>query len=429
MARLFSVSLLGKLLTFFKEWVVVFYFGTGFIKDGFTAIYSFTAFLVFPMVDSVSRIWIPQYHHWKEPRRVATQISAILILFIFLVTVFAGIFGKSSFHLVYGNLHANAFQFALSNWTIMLLFSCGFFLTTLFSVMLAAEHHFWCSELRQIVLNLAIFVCLVGHLRIGNIHPLVLGFGLGMLGSVVVMGWAVLAYRLVDLSVLKHFFLDIFSFGFWQDTWEFWRMFGVGVALALASLVPMLLMQHGFSAAGPAWLAASDYAQKIQFLVLSLTIPVVLTPFSNWLAKQAKLGQFPSLAIFRVMAALLLGLLMVVFFTATLGRPVLHWILVRGAFDGQAFSITYPLIVGYLVVLVAQGVWQLLAQILLSYKALLFYSVSVVVTQASIGIFCFFVLRHFSALFLPYAVTSGQFLGLLLMGGFVLRIKGNNKMP
>ncbi len=359
--RLFFGTGLIKILTLIRELTTAYYLGTSFIKDGFVASFALAFLLFTPFTDILEKSTLPLYLKWKNAPQTAGLVLIQFAILGALVAAAAWLFRTPLLTHLFDGVGPASLLIAITQFQWMLgvaaLFSAALFLAQI----LNAHHHYLWSESRNLVLSVGVMAALIFDWSIGSTPAIFVGYGIGMAGGIALLIGVAAKVQLIALPRRSDWQT------LWPDTKHYWQKGSWIGVLALIGIVPGLLSQSILAAFGPAQLAAHDYATRLTSFFVAMTVPAVATPLFTKLAHLEKQNEFPLRLLIKIVAGFLLGF--GVFFVGfhLWGRPVMNFILLRGAFDAQSMSLTFPFFYYYCAQFGLQAVMMVLNFVLMAY--------------------------------------------------------------
>ncbi len=398
-STLFSVSLLGKGVTFFREALTAYYFGTTVFKDGFVAVFSLTALIYSPFLESVTKLTVPKYLSFPKPRQFVLVFSIQLGLLCLAVLLMSVPLKSWILNTVYSGMLPPSFSVLSTYFFVMMLYTILFLYATFFSQILNAAGYYGLSECRNILFSGVSLGFMVGKVTLFGLHPLVGGYLGGVAAMTTYMVAVVAYYRLGTIRMTVSEFKDI-----WKTSGVFWIKFGGVSAVGSCSILPAIVVQQRLTALGPQVLSAHDYALRCFGLISALFAPVVLTPVYTKIANLAAAKQVAWRFLKRVALFIVIGSLVIAVGIFLVGRPLLALFFLRGAFDRQSLDLTFSLLAAYSWTLGIFSLNLLLEYLVLAYGLNKTYLISVV-------------LHYMSALVILATVTAlGYYVAPLSLG-------------
>lgn len=357
---LIMATLVSRLLGYFRDIVLLSYFGQSNLTDAYYAAFTLPDFLYLLLVGSaLGPVFIPVFSTYlakkeeAEAWHVASSVWNIVICFMLLGLFLAFCFAPQLIHLLVPGFSSETATLATELTRIMLPQAFFLALAGIGMGILHSYNNYLAPSLGSITYNIAILLVSLLLLPYWGIHGFACGVTVGAF-----------CYLLVELP------------GLYQTGWRWQPVFSFqhpGVQEILHRLTPILfglsinqmnlwVSQHLASYFAPGILSALRLAQRLmQFPISLFAISIAVALFAN-MSRTAALQDYAGFRRYfqqGVGSTIFLSLPAAGGLIA-LGKPLLTLFYQQGAFSSQDVAVTYQILIFYCLGLVACGLQQML---------------------------------------------------------------------
>lgn len=356
---LFVLTFASKILAFFKESVLAYYYGTGDIADGYLLAQNIISCIFTAVTNSMVIGYITNSPKKEENDNIAnTLINFVGILFFF-VCIILIIFSKDIVHLFAPGFDNNLVITTSNMLKIISPFAVFFGLNYILTANLHIKNIFWFIGVQGILANLILILSII----FSNKNPVILSIGYGI--SIFVQ-----AVFVFILAMKKGFRYKI-QFNFNKSV--IYKIFKISCPIFFIDIFTNLLLIIDKSFAsnlGSGIISSFNYANRIIVLITTFFISIITTVILPTLVSKANEKNYES---YRKSAETLFIYVLLLILPITIGvlfcnRSLVEVLFMRGAFNIDSLNTTSSVLFIYVMGVPATAYISILKNQLYSLK-------------------------------------------------------------
>ena len=341
------ISAIGIILSFVKESVIAFYFGTSSIADAYVVAVDLPLLCFSLFSSAISVVVIPNYtkvltcEGQEKARIFFSSLVSILLVVGVAFSVLLIVFGDVCVYVAAPGLPDDIHDVAVQLFCLMIPASVLLMIVKVNSGVLNVHGSFALPALGDLVLSGVFIVIVLTLAQTIGVYAAVFG---SLFGALVETAYSVLIRR----KYIKYYPIINFKDSYARQSVQMATPVFFGIAAAEINALIDKAIASSLSMGG---ISALHYAAKISTGISNLLLSSVSTVLYPEYAKKAALGDDEGMAKVQNIATslIIIVVLPLIFGGYFLREEIVTIVYGRGAFDANSMSLTAPLLVGYLV--------------------------------------------------------------------------------